>query len=76
MVYSSPMNRSALSNGPTGTIILLFTEIDFLLELLKFDTGPNFKKPVSTKLYLAKHFFLNKKQDWQPNFSLLHIACY
>ena len=38
--------------------------------------GPNFIKHVSTQICLAWNFFLDKKQDYHPNFICSHIACY
>ena len=45
---------------------------------LTFNTrpGPNFIELLSTNICLAWNFFPKKIQDYQPNFHLLHPACY
>ena len=48
----------------------LFANVNFN-SALKRPPGPNFIKPVSTKICLAGNFFHDRKQNYQPNFHVI-----
>ena len=57
-------------------LVTIFTDSLFYLfvgtrETPSENTWPNFKELLNTKMCLAWHFFLDKRQYYQPNFHLI-----
>ena len=72
--------RILMSSAPDAMscfLSFMFKKIEFVIDRMwSWSPGPNFIELLSTKICLARNFFLHKKQDYRLNLHLFHIDWY